>query len=231
MVTVGLFSDEPIVFRGLSEVLDSSGGFDFVPLDCDPEELLERLRAREVDVLLVDFSNQISFSFLETLRERFPDCRLLLWARDVSVQVAHNAYHLGLRGLVRKTLSPELLVRCFRAVADGELWYERSIMQALHETKTVTLTRREMQLLTLVGQGLSNKEIATELSLTEGTIKFYMSRLFRKMGVGDRFELALYGLKTLFHDAGAGQKPPVVETLGAQGPRSIVLDPYLTKSA
>ena len=164
-------------------------------------------------------------------RSQFPDCRILLWAGDVSVQVAHSAYELGLRGIVRKSTQPDMLIRCLRAVADGELWYERRTMQALHETKIVTLTPREGQLLTLVGQGLSNKEIATELSLTEGTIKFYMSRLFKKMGVGDRFELALYGLKAMFHDSRVGQFPPTSEMHGVFGPRSIVLDSELLKSA
>ena len=60
-----------------------------------------------------------------------------------------------------------------------------------------SLTRREGQLVTLLSQGLKNKEIATALSISEGTVKVYLSRLFQKLGVKDRFELALYGLKNL----------------------------------
>ncbi len=231
MVSVGLLSDEPIAGRGLADLIAPESDLRFVHLDCDPSELVERVASADIDVLLVDFSTRVSFGLLAKLRKRCSDCRILLWTREVSLQVAHSAYQLGLRGIVRKTVPPELLVRCFRAVADGDVWYERSVMRALQETRTVTLTRREMQLLALVGQGFTNKEIATELSLTEGTIKFYMSRLFKKMGVGDRFELALYGLKTLFHDSGTREKPAAVETCATQGPRSIVLDPYLTKSA
>src|SRR5450432_2214071 len=58
-------------------------------------------------------------------------------------------------------------------------------------------TRSEGQLVTLLAQGLKNKEIATALNISEGTVKVYLSRLFQKLGVKDRFELALYGLKNL----------------------------------
>lgn len=103
-------------------------------------------------------------------------------------------------------------------------------MQVLHDAKTVRLTRREAQLLILVGQGLSNKEIATTLFLTEGTIKYYLSRLFKKMGVRDRLELALYGLKMLMQDRAEGL-PPATERVAAQGPRSIILEQPFAKTA
>src|SRR6185503_15843601 len=61
----------------------------------------------------------------------------------------------------------------------------------------VALTQREGQLVSLLSQGLKNKEIAVTLMIGEGTVKVYLSRLFRKVGVKDRFELALFGLKNL----------------------------------
>ena len=65
------------------------------------------------------------------------------------------------------------------------------------------LSPRERQLLRLISQGLSNKQIAGTLMITEGTVKVYLSRLFKKVGVLDRFELALYGLKNLQYGATA----------------------------
>jgi DNA-binding CsgD family transcriptional regulator len=61
----------------------------------------------------------------------------------------------------------------------------------------VALSRREGELVSLLSQGLKNKEIASQLSIGEGTVKVYLSELFEKVGVKDRFELALYGLKNL----------------------------------
>jgi DNA-binding CsgD family transcriptional regulator len=87
----------------------------------------------------------------------------------------------------------------------------------------VALTQREGQLVSLLSQGLKNKEIATTLMISEGTVKVYLSRLFQKVGVKDRFELALFGLKNLT----TGQIP--VGDKGRRagaipGLRSLVLD-------
>jgi DNA-binding CsgD family transcriptional regulator len=76
----------------------------------------------------------------------------------------------------------------------------------------VALTKRESQLVALLSQGLKNKEIASTLQISEGTVKVYLSRLFQKVGVKDRFELALYGLRNLQNMAGDsssdGSAPP-----------------------
>ena len=63
--------------------------------------------------------------------------------------------------------------------------------------RSYSLTPRQGQLVALLTQGLKNKEIASKLNISEGTVKVYMSRMFQKLGVKDRFELALYGLKNL----------------------------------
>ena len=82
-------------------------------------------------------------------------------------------------------------------VNEGELWFEKALTDSIMTAHSYSLTRREGQLVALLSQGLKNKEIAYQLSISEGTVKVYMSRLFQKLGVKDRFELALYGLKNL----------------------------------
>jgi DNA-binding CsgD family transcriptional regulator len=86
----------------------------------------------------------------------------------------------------------------------------------------VALTQREGQLVSLLSQGLKNKEIATTLMISEGTVKVYLSRLFQKVGVKDRFELALFGLKNLT----TGQLPEKSARVPSAMPglRSLVLD-------
>jgi DNA-binding CsgD family transcriptional regulator len=89
----------------------------------------------------------------------------------------------------------------------------------------VALTRREGQLISLLSQGLKNKEIATALNISEGTVKVYLSRLFQKVGVKDRFELALFGLKNLTAAQGAAMEKPAQPPLGrTPGLRSLVLE-------
>jgi DNA-binding CsgD family transcriptional regulator len=77
-------------------------------------------------------------------------------------------------------------------------------MEQLLLTKRVSLTRREGQLVGLIAQGLKNKELAYALGITEGTVKVYLSRIFKKLGVNDRFELALYALKNVVSGQNGG---------------------------
>jgi DNA-binding CsgD family transcriptional regulator len=97
----------------------------------------------------------------------------------------------------RKTLPTDLQVKCLQKVRAGELWFEKSLTDSFLCARRVALTQREVQLVSLLSQGLKNKEIATTLMISEGTVKVYLSRLFQKVGVMDRFELALFGLKNL----------------------------------
>ncbi len=98
---------------------------------------------------------------------------------------------------MRRTLPVESLLHCLERVAQGELWFEKALTDSLMTAQRYSLTRREGQLVALLSQGLKNKEIAYQLSISEGTVKVYMSRLFQKLGVNDRFELALFGLRNL----------------------------------
>ena len=81
------------------------------------------------------------------------------------------------------------------------------------------LTRREGQLVTLLSQGLKNKEITTALGISEGTVKVCLSRLFQKLGVKDRFELALYGLKNLTPGGGSLESASAGKIGEARGPQ------------
>jgi DNA-binding NarL/FixJ family response regulator len=83
------------------------------------------------------------------------------------------------------------------------------MMSAFLGGRSVLLTRREAQLTTLLAHGLKNKEIAAALDVSEGTVKVYMSKLFQKLGVKDRFELALYGLKNFMPGDTSSQYQPV----------------------
>jgi DNA-binding NarL/FixJ family response regulator len=116
---------------------------------------------------------------------------------SISTELAFQAMGLGVRGILRKTLPTELQVKCLQKVRAGELWFEKALTDSFLCARRVALTQREGQLVSLLSQGLKNKEIATTLMISEGTVKVYLSRLFQKVGVKDRFELALFGLKNL----------------------------------
>jgi DNA-binding NarL/FixJ family response regulator len=172
---------------------------DIEVLTCDPElqVFLDDAERLQPTTVLLDTSAQVDFACLTELRKRRPGTYVVLWVDSISVEVAHHAKAAGVRGILRKDASDEVLIRCLHTVANGELWFERSLLNSLLEVREVRLSPRERQLLRLVAQGLSNKQLAGELMISEGTVKVYMAKLFRKVGVHDRYELAMHGLRSL----------------------------------
>jgi DNA-binding NarL/FixJ family response regulator len=111
---------------------------------------------------------------------------------------------MGVRGIIPVATPIESLTVALTSIRAGQLSFEKRFMEQLLLTKRVSLTRREGQLVGLVPQGLKNKELAYALGITEGTVKVYLSRLFKKLGVNDRFELALYALKNVVSGQNTG---------------------------
>jgi DNA-binding CsgD family transcriptional regulator len=121
----------------------------------------------------------------------------VLWTSTISRELAFQAMELGVRGILRRSTPVERFLTALQTVHEGELWFEKEMLESFLHGKRVVLTRREGQLVSLLSQGLKNKEIAWTLQISEGTVKVYLSRLFKKLGVADRFELALFGLKNM----------------------------------
>lgn len=216
MARVLLFTDEPVLAKGFVATVSSLPGFETVSACQTITELADSLLTLKPEVLLIDLTPDVTFGILTKLQRDLPDCRIILWVRTISTELAYQAMELGVRGVLRKTLPPELLIKCLSKVSEGELWFDKNLTASFLSARMVALTKRESQLVALLSQGLKNKEIATSLQISEGTVKVYLSRLFQKVGVKDRFELALYGLRNLQNltlEAPAGS-PPQPRTAG-----------------
>ncbi len=219
MARVLLFTDEPVLARGFSAVVSSVPGFEAASVCQTTAELAEAAPRLRPDVLLIDLTPDVTFGILTQLQRELPSCRIVLWVRTISTELAYQAMEVGVRGVLRKTLPPELLLKCLTKVCEGELWFDKSLTASFLSAKMVALTKRESQLVALLSQGLKNKEIASTLQISEGTVKVYLSRLFQKVGVKDRFELALYGLRNLQNMA-ANSTPDQAQTQIAARPRT-----------
>jgi DNA-binding NarL/FixJ family response regulator len=197
MASVLLCSDEPILAEGLTRILAGAEVLNLISFCPRVEELRSQMESHQPDLLLVDLSAGITFGVLSGLHEVAANAKIILWVHSISTELALQAMSLGVRGILRKTLPTDTLLRCLTRVNEGELWFEKALTDSIMSARRYSLTRREGQLVSLLSQGLKNKEIATALNISEGTVKVYLSRLFQKLGVKDRFELALYGLKNL----------------------------------
>jgi len=135
-----------------------------------------------------------------------PDAKLIIQAVGNDEAQTVELYRKGVRGIISRSISPDLLVRCVRRIAAGETWIDnqsvnwvieayRAQAAALVSPKSQPrLSPKEMAIITCITQGKRNKEIAFQLGTTEQVIKNYLRKIYDKLGVSDRLELALYCL-------------------------------------
>ncbi len=156
-------------------------------------------------------------------------CRLVVVLQEPDQEMTLELFRRGAHGIVSREVEPEMLVDCLRKVSQGEPWLEpKAIAWVLEAYRTqglrpagsrpkVQLTPKESLIVSCVTQGMKNKEIALRVGTTEQVVKNYLRKVYDKLGVADRLELALYCLN---HRVGAGEPkaqaaPPAN---GAQAP-------------
>lgn len=135
-----------------------------------------------------------------------PDVKLIVQSIGSDESQTVELYRRGVRGIISRSISPDLLVRCVRRIATGETWIDnqavnwvieayRAQAAALVSPRTQPrLSPKETAIITCITQGKRNKEIAFQLGTTEQVIKNYLRKIYDKLGVSDRLELALYCL-------------------------------------
>jgi DNA-binding NarL/FixJ family response regulator len=135
-----------------------------------------------------------------------PDVKLIVQAVAADENQTVELYRRGVRGIVSRAISPDLLVRCVRRIAAGETWidnqsvswvieaYRAQAAALVNPRSQPKLSPKEMAIITCITQGKRNKEIAFQLGTTEQVIKNYLRKIYDKLGVSDRLELALYCL-------------------------------------
>jgi two-component system, NarL family, nitrate/nitrite response regulator NarL len=119
----------------------------------------------------------------------------------------NEAVRLGAHGVVMKTSAIDVLIKSIRCVMDGQYWLDRTTLAEIVRTPTPSdskfgLTERELQLVSLISAGGSNKEIAESLGITEATVKRHLANVFDKTGVSTRLELAVFAMN---HGLAAGK--------------------------
>lgn len=146
---------------------------------------------------------------------RAPNAGVIAWLASISPEVALTSLELGARGILGDRCSERDIVQCVKAIRGGGTWVPEELNTALLTRRVCKLTPREAELIALLTSGLRNKEIAYSLGITEGTVKVYLSKIFTKLGVSDRFELALFALRSL----GVLPSPPNLQQQPTAGPQ------------
>ena len=196
VLDVLLYTTQPMLALGLAAALEASN-CRLARVCSGAPGLREALAGTRFDVLLIEATPELSTEMLSELHAAAQGAPIVIWVDPVSTEFVAQALSLGVRGVLRKNLSAKLQVKCLENVGAGELWVEKEMVASLLCTKRIVLGERERQLARLVAQGMKNKEIGYRLGLSEGTVKVYLSRLFQKVGAGDRFALALYAIENV----------------------------------
>jgi DNA-binding NarL/FixJ family response regulator len=198
-----LVDDHPIVLQGLQQLFDRHDDFEVVACCSSGGAALAAVAQFHPDVLVIDL-RMPGLSGLDVLRAlavAHSRCRTVLLTAIVRDAEVMEAVKLGVRGIVLKESSPDVLIDCVRRVHRGEQWIEReTVTRALQRVidresaerhAGETLTPREIEIVRMVARGLRNKAIADRLSISEGTVKVHLHNVYEKLGVDGRLELVL----------------------------------------
>lgn len=194
--------DHPIVLDGIHALVQKTD-IQIVARCRNGEQVMEELVRSRPDLLLLDVEmpKMTGLQVLRTLREQGNAIPIILLTASLTSAEAIEAIHLSVNGLVLKESAPFQLLQCIESVRAGERWIDpeatlRALRHASNQEQTSTrispLTPRELDLVRLVVSGLRNKEIAAEMSITEGTVKMHLHNIYEKLEIGSRTELALY---------------------------------------
>jgi len=189
-----VYTDEPMAAIGLASVLAAEDGFLLAGVLDNPAEIAHVAEMRKPDLLLLDMAGGELVAQIEGVRRRTPECKVVCWTRSLPFEMAIRLVEMGVQGILPKTVTGHLLCGFLRRIAAGEQYIDERFFSSA-PAHSVKLTGREQQILALVSLGMKNKEMASALSISEGTLKVYVSRLLQKTGLRDRHQLALYRLK------------------------------------
>jgi DNA-binding NarL/FixJ family response regulator len=199
-----LADDHPLILQALEHLFALQPDFQVLARCVSVEETLHAVRHHRPDVLILDLRmpDTGGLTVLQSMKEEELPTRVVLLTGVADEDEMLQAIRLGVCGVVLKDTPPDLVLQCVRAVYAGAQWLERrSIGQLLErllqlETRRrqveSTLTLREVEILRMVDAGLRNKEIASRMAISEGTVKIHLHHIFEKLGVGNRLELLRY---------------------------------------
>ena len=187
---VFIADDYPVVLIGLRKALELDGGFEVVGEARTGPEVLPMVGRAEPDVVLldVDMPGLDGLTCLERLQSRHPKIKVIMLAPELDQATLEDALALGASGFIVMNVEVGDLGAAIRAALDGSAYKAYGLPAVTDRTVALEagLSKREYDILEAVARGLSNREIATELWITEPTVKFHLTSVYRKLGVANR---------------------------------------------
>ncbi|HWL07607.1 MAG TPA: response regulator transcription factor [Planctomicrobium sp.] len=198
VIRVVCVDDHPLVRKGIASILNNEPDIALVAEAENGLEAIQRYRDLQPDVLLLDLRMPVldGISAVKQIREEFPDARIIALTSFDGDQEIYRALEAGIRGyLLKESVHSEILDAIRKVHAGGTLVSEEAMQRLTEYFPKSALTRREVEVLQLISQGLANKEIAAQLGTADGTIKMHVQNLLQKLDATDRTHAVTIGLR------------------------------------
>lgn len=205
-IRVMLADDHVMMREGIRQLLEFDGSIEVVAEANDGEECMEKLLEAKPQILLLDInmSKKNGIEVLKEIKNKKIDVKILILTVHDSVEYLLKAVELGADGYIMKDSESAELKKAINVVMNGENYIQPKLVPALNnrlvardidKDKIDSLTGRELEVLIQVANGMFNKEIATSLNISERTVKNHISNIFKKIGVFDRTQAAVFAIK------------------------------------
>lgn len=203
-VSIIVVDDHPVVLRGLVTLLNEDKTFKVIKSCTNGVEALESIRMLRPELALLDMNmpSPNGLQILKGIVSAGLPTRVCFLAASLSDQEIVAATAGGALGIILKEAAAETLITCLHAIAAGKTWLpaelvDPAVARTLESRAKIArveqlLTRREMEVMLRVANGLSNKEVGSQLDISEGTVKIHLHSIYSKVGVSNRTSLANY---------------------------------------
>ena len=202
--SVIIVDDQTLFAEGIKSILISTGNFIVKGIASSGLECLGLIDKNKPDLIIINSSiGEISgIDILKIIREHKMPIKILFISSEINVNVAIDALNYNVDGLILKNSTLSDFLSAINSILEDNQFIHPLILDAVNSylaqtdnCKKTTLTKRETQILCMISAGYLNKEIGSELNISERTVKNHVSNLFKKIGGSDRTQAAVYAIK------------------------------------
>lgn len=211
-IRILIVDDHAVLSAGLKLVIESRPGMQVIGTAASAAEAIRIARDAQPDIILLDLDlgDDSGFDLMPPLRAVAPETRVILLTGLRDPEEHRRGVLLGAMGLVLKENAIETVIKAVEKVHFGEVWLDRAMIASILNTRArsagmaarngeagriASLTDRERQIITLLGEGLRNREISERLQISEATVRHHLTSIFAKLSVRDRFELVIFAYR------------------------------------
>ncbi len=205
-IKILIADDHSMVREGLKQLIELEEDIEVVAQAGNGIEAIEKIEAYKPDIVLLDINMPVmnGLEVIQRLKDTGINTSILMLTIHNEVEYLYKAEEIGIQGYVLKDSEADVLIKAIHQIYNGDVYIQPSMAAKLHRRMngkpeyneaTELLTKREVEVLKLITEGMLNKEIADRLGISEKTVKNHISNIFKKIDVSDRTQAAVFAIK------------------------------------